>query len=129
MEISPTNSLPQVDPTSPSVVVPEAVMTAVHQDIEIGKQLIAASQKKQYGTIVSLLLKNKPFIEDEVKQVEQLAPIIASGWKEPAFWLIVVYGAFNAFCLYKGIPLPTGDDAAMGGLVAAFLAHRHQVTK
>jgi hypothetical protein len=121
------NATVQVDPTSATVVIPQEVMSAVSKDIALSKEVITMLKAKDYVGIVKLGLQNKAFIEDEVKEVSALVPLIKAGYKTTEFWLIVVYFGFNIFCILKGIALPIGDDSILGGLVATYSASRHYI--
>jgi hypothetical protein len=100
-------------------------------DIELVKQITAKVESKDVIGIVKILLENKSALEQQVKEVSQVAEEIGpTGWKEPALWVLLLFIGFYIFCVVSKIPLPPlGDDLTLGGLVGGYIAHRHQLTK
>jgi hypothetical protein len=117
----------QADPTSINITAPEAVISQVKQDVDIGKQAAALIAKKDYISLVKLAYENKALIEKQVEEVEQAIPFIKAGWKTSEFWVMVCYFGLNVYCVYKGINIPVGDDASVGAAVLSYVAGRHYI--
>ena len=52
-------------------------------------------------------------------------PTIKSGWKTSEFWLIILFSLGNVvFLAWKGTPIPTEVNVALGAVVAAYTVMR-----
>jgi len=116
---------PQVNPET--ALAPTILIDQAKKDAALAAQVLALAQKKDYLSIAKLGIENRNLIEQQVKEVEDAIPLIKSGWKTTEFWVVVLYGAFNIFCIVKGISIPPTDDITLGGLVASYVAGRHYV--
>ena len=117
----------QADPTSINITAPEAVISQVKQDVDIGKQAAALIAKKDYISLVKLAVENKSLIGQQATEIEAAIPLIKSGWKTTEFWVVAAYFAVNVFCVLKGINIPIGDDASVGAAVLSYVAGRHYI--
>lgn len=115
----------QVNPTT--VLSQTIAIDQITKDVTLGKQLGDLYAKKDFIGAAKLLLANKQLIGDEIKEVEELVVEVKSGYKTTEFWLALIYVTINVWFFYKGIPIPTGDDATLGGALVAYIISRHNL--
>ncbi len=110
----------------PSQVITHDVLTAA----ALGTKLRALAVKGDAAAVLNELGLDAPQIGQLVVDASEAIPAIKAGYKTTEFWLVVLFGAANAFVFLKtGKTLPLDFNATFGGVLSAYAGFRTMAKK
>lgn len=94
-------------------------------DIELGRRIVAAYRTGGKVAALALLPEVIREAQEDFTAASDAAPIIKSGWRTTEFWLVAVFIVANlGFTAWRGVAIPTEVNAAIGAVLAAYVAVR-----